>query len=216
MQNNIVGKNEMKYCINCGNQLNGEKFCPKCGAAVETETEKAPESTSVGGNGAIKKVILGVAVIAVVVVACVLFSGRSYKKVVKDYMKATIKADSEKLVSLLPDSVVDCIIDDDYDGDRDEMMDDIDDTLDDIDEQLYSYGVKTSDISYKIKDAKDMPNDDIHDLEKEYRKAKIKIKKAKKVEVEITIPQNDKKNSTTVEIGVAKIGRSWYLIDFDF
>lgn len=26
----------MKYCTNCGNQLNGEKFCPKCGKPTTT------------------------------------------------------------------------------------------------------------------------------------------------------------------------------------
>ncbi len=40
----------MKYCTNCGNQLNGEKFCPKCGKTTNAafySSTKTSEKKSV-------------------------------------------------------------------------------------------------------------------------------------------------------------------------
>ena len=60
----------MKYCPNCGNQLNGnETVCPKCGAKIGENVEVKPEVVS---NGARPKLVNRNAVTAIIlsIVTC--------------------------------------------------------------------------------------------------------------------------------------------------
>lgn len=60
----------MDFCGKCGASLDGGKFCPNCGAPVELEDNKDAVVTAshpFKKAGVWKKVILGVAVIAIAV-----------------------------------------------------------------------------------------------------------------------------------------------------
>jgi len=46
----------MKYCPNCGNQLNeDEKVCPKCGTNIEGETNETVKATSTNGRPTVQE-----------------------------------------------------------------------------------------------------------------------------------------------------------------
>lgn len=59
----------MSFCGKCGGPLDGEKFCPNCGTAVESgrnEVVVATDSHTLKKVGLWKKMVLGVAVVLVV------------------------------------------------------------------------------------------------------------------------------------------------------
>ncbi len=204
----------MGYCTNCGNEINGEKFCTKCGTRVSSISEP---NVYVGGVDKFKKntfgkLIIGIVIIGIIVAAFFLFAGRSYEALVKDYVDATIKGDAEKCVSLMPKSLIEYIADDEYDGDKEEMIFDLEEHLDNLVEQLEDYDVNVSDISYKITEVVDMDEDDIDDIEDEYRRAKLKIKEGKELKVELKIPIDGEERTESTYIDAVKIGRSWYII----
>lgn len=210
----------MKFCNQCGNPINGEKFCTKCGAKVEPDfIPTTPTSPSAVPSAHKKsyKWIAAVAVLVVIVVAVIfIFTGRSYEKTVNSFINATVfDADAEKAMSLMPDELVDYIIDNDYDGDRDKMIDDYEDEYSSALESLEAMGTDLSNASYEIVEAEDATEEEVEEFNEDFRDAgiDIEIKEAKTVEVEMTmdINGNERTNSTNIDVG--KIGRSWYIIE---
>lgn len=59
----------MAFCGKCGAPLDGGKFCPNCGTPVELEQNQATTAVSHPSkkSGLWKKVVLGVAVVAVAI-----------------------------------------------------------------------------------------------------------------------------------------------------
>lgn len=55
----------MDFCGKCGEQIDGKKFCPKCGTPTGIE-EKKNESISKKSSCTVVKVILGMAILAIV------------------------------------------------------------------------------------------------------------------------------------------------------
>lgn len=204
----------MKYCTNCGNELHGEKFCTKCG--MKTGIDVAPAAvtplTVKKEKKFLGKFIAILVVLGIVITGFMLLTSRSYEGLVKDYVKATINGDAEKIVSLMPDSLVDYIAEEEYDGDKKEMIYDIEDEFDDMVEQLEDYGVDLKTISYEILEVEEMDEDKIDDLCDEYRRAELKIKEGKELKVELKIPMDGQERTNSIYIDVVKIGRSWYLI----
>lgn len=206
----------MGFCTNCGNEMNGENFCTKCGTAVQTAPETplntennapAPKKNIVG------IVIAAVAVLAAVLVAILLLPSRSYKAVVKDYIKAITKADAKKIVSLMPDAMVDYIIEDEYDGDKKEMMAELREELEEMVEEAEDEDINLSKISYKIIDAEDLDADEIDDLEDDFDEVNLKIKKAKRLEVKLKTVVDGKEESEKIYMTVGKVGNSWYMLN---
>lgn len=207
----------MRYCTNCGNPLNGEKFCTKCGAKVEQVVNQpaAAAASKRGGKGVI--IAVGAVVLAVIILILI-FTGRGYKRTVNTMMKSVLNGDYEKLISLIPDELVEETAESQYDGDMDELIKDVEDmfegTLGDVSDTLDSMGISISDIKYEITDEEDYTKEELEDLNEEMQDAGMKkeIKEAKKVEVEISSEVVGKDYNYTVTIDVGKIGRSWYLI----
>lgn len=204
----------MKYCTNCGNELHGEKFCTKCG--TKTGIDVAPEVVTPLSvkkeKKFIGKLIMVLALLGISITAFMLLTSRSYEALVKDYVKATMNEDAEKIVSLMPDSLVDYIAEKEYEGDKKEMIFDLEDELDGMVEQLEDYGVDLKTISYEILEVEEMDEGEIDDLCDEYRRAELKIKEGKELKVELKIPMDEQERTNSIYIDVVKIGRSWYLI----
>lgn len=204
----------MRYCTNCGNELHGEKFCTKCG--TKTGIDVAPEVVTPlpvkKEKKFIGKLIMVLALLGISITAFMLLTSRSYEALVKDYVKATMNGDAEKIVSLMPDSLVDYIAEKEYEGDKKEMIFDLEDELDGMVEQLEDYGVDLKTISYEILEVEEMDEDEIDDLCDEYRRAELKIKEGKELKVELKIPMDGQERTNSIYIDVVKIGRSWYLI----
>ncbi len=209
----------MKFCNQCGNQLNGEKFCTKCGAKVEPDFVQ-PKTLNMSAASVVtqkkyKWIVAAVAVLAVIVIAVLLFKGRSYKKTVSSFMDATVfDPNAEKVISLLPDKLVDYIIEDDYDGDRDKMIADFEDEYGSMLETLENMEVDLSEASYKITETDDATESEVEEINNDFRDKGIdvEIKESKTVEVELKYTVKGKEQTRTTDIDLGKIGLSWYII----
>ncbi len=211
----------MNFCTNCGNKLNGTKFCTKCGAKVEvmledTSFENDPASVTPKSNK-IVPVIAILAVIAFAVSGFFMFSGRSYKSLIKTYVNASMKGDAKKLVSLLPEGRVQAMIDDWYD-DKKAIIEDIQEELDDYLAQIENKLGNDYHISYEIVDERDYKGSELAEFKKDYlNEYNTKISAAKESTVNLTVSAKGKENSEHASFtGTAvKIGRSWYISGFD-
>lgn len=223
------------FCGKCGTQ-NPETaaFCKRCGMrlkdqakpAVKPAAPKAPVEPQLqyqpkrpapkrkrrrnDKNG-----IIAIAAMAalILVLALVLFSGRSYKATVKQFVNATFEADGKALVKLIPKDLMEYALDESgYDEDElDEMIEDLDDELQDAMDLIERYLGDNWKVSYKIIDTEDIKGDDLKDLKKSYKRLGVKISAAKDVEMELTLKTKEDKESNTVTISLIKVGRSWYL-----
>lgn len=204
----------MEHCTNCGAELHGEQFCINCGAKTGTDVvpeAPAPVPTKKKKN-VLGKMIAILVVLGIAITGFMLLTSRSYEALVKDYMKATLKGDGEKIVSLMPESLVEYIAKKEYDGDKKEMIYDLEDSLDDMIEKIEDSGADLKTVSYEIVDVEEMDEDEIDDICDEYRRAELKIKEGKELEVKLKIPKDGQEKTNSVYITVVKIGRSWYLI----
>lgn len=236
----------MDFCKNCGSEIKGTKFCTKCGTKVE-EAPAPPAMEFPADIGSMsfgmpekkksKGGLIAIIISAVVVVALVatyflwgdqilgMFGGgkggkSSPESVAEAFMGAFKKCDAEGIVDLMPKEVVKKSVEEEFDGDKEEMIKDIQDALDKAKDSIEDQGVKMSKIKYEIVDVEDVDEDDIEELNEALKDQDVDltIKDAKTVEIELSYPSEDEDEDETVplKIGVIKIGNSWYLLSPEF
>ena len=172
----------MNFCDKCGSELNGANFCSNCGASFPDENG-AQIATNTNTNKNIKIIAAVVLALVVVIVGIFCFGGRSYKGVVKDYVKATQKYDAKGMINLLPGKVVDYVVDEQYDGDKKDMIKTLQSFADIAKEMNEDQDRKLK--SYKIVKTEDMDKEELEALEEEYEDVDLKIKAGKKVTVKL-------------------------------
>lgn len=207
----------MKFCEFCGAPMEDNvNFCGSCGKQQTEEavvtTEPAKKSVKLDPKN-IK--VIGAAVV-VVLVLFFIFGGRGPEKTVKQYMKATLKGNAKKIVKLMPKDMVDEALEQ-ADMSKKEFIEELDEMLDEAVEYMEDYKV-----SYEIDDVDDIKGEELSELKDELKEmgvAKKKVKAAKEVEVEMSIREKgaskDEAMSNSMTVTVIKIGRNWYLADFD-
>ena len=198
----------MELCTKCGTELNEEGVCPNCSAAEEKQPEPAEETTnkpSTAGNGKLNRLIAALVVIALLI-ACYAFTGRSYKKVAKDYMNAVLRNEPKKIAKLIPKDTADIILDAQYDGDKEKFYEALND-MSYLSKEIEDKDIKPSKVNVKIKDAEDMDEDELKGAKILYHSKNIK--KGKKVTVEVKLPEED--NTREYTVVAVKKGRKWYL-----
>lgn len=156
------------------------------------------------------KIIISVVIILVVSVVIFLFTGRSYEKVIDEYMKAVLDDDAKKVMSLMPKETVEFLALVDYDGEEDELFYEMQDALSSFASELESKHIDKDKISYTIEEEYDM---DVDLLIKEMNDEGIdlNIKEAKRVYIKVRIPILGSKESM---LTVGKVGRSWYILSW--
>lgn len=221
------------FCGKCGTQNpDNAAFCKKCGTQLNVQKKVSASTTAQTpvrvrpqpqqrrpaqkkNRRQDKKVgMIAVAFIAVIVliVAFALFGGRSYKTTVKQFITATYDVDAEKLIKVLPDAVIDRVMKDEDYEDYDEMIDDLNDTFESQMRSIKRYIGDDWSMSYKIIKVEKVSGKDLDELKKDYKKDfKIKVSAAKVAEVEITIKAGETENSSSLDIPLVKVGRSWYI-----
>ncbi len=235
------------FCSKCGNQMpDGAKFCSACGAVNEAaqapeapaapQQQAAPQYNPVqppvqpqqpkhvhaapkaSSNTKVGMIAAGILAIIVVVLAVIIFGGRGPKATANQFLKGTFKGNANQIVKLMPKKQIKAMIEEDYHGDKDDMLEELDDRLDDMLDMLNESDIK---YKYKITDIDKLDRDDTEDCEDELNAAydtNIKVKKAKVVTAEITFRNKefDEKYEEKIEITVGKIGSSWYILNTDF
>lgn len=218
------------FCSQCGAQIaDNADFCPSCGASVVT-VSSTPYSAKIsvsGGIGSIARYtksldlkdpkVMGIAAVAAVVVVVLLFSilfgGQSYKKAVGNYVESIFDADGKQFLSTLPDKVVKAI-GKDFDMSKRELANYIDEELEDFTDELeYYYGDNYS-VKHKIIDTDKYDTDDLKWIKRSYKELGINVKDAMIVTVRLNIRAGGMTESEEIEVGVIKVGNSWY-VDFE-
>ena len=208
------------FCKSCGTRLNSQvKPAAKTVTKTTARTQMQPQTEHPAPKHKRRQdkkigLIAVAAVIAVVLVlTIVLFGGRSYKATVKQFFNATFDVDGKAIVKLIPDDLVDYVLDESgYDEDElDEMIADIEDEFEDQIASIKRYLGDDWDVSYKIISTEDIKGKDLKDLKEDYKDIGVKISAAKDVEMELTIKAGETENSNTITISLIKVGRSWYL-----
>lgn len=226
-------KGQPIFCGDCGAKLSGDShFCPYCGIPTILEKRSAV-GTSPGASALTKnsqrpqkngkKNIIPVIAVAAVLIAAIaggvlLFGGRSYTKVVDQYVDAIFGGNITKLWNLFPSEVQNAVLEEleDYLDIEDvkEALGYLEDTMAYISDELEDEFGKNWTYSYEIIGEDDYSRRQIAALEDELRDEGIRdlqIDAAKEVELEITIGSRKDNRSFTQPVEVIKVGRSWYL-----
>ena len=198
------------FCSSCGAPLNENGAAPNAGPVVTTAQVDTGRRNRIIGMAAV-----GAGVLAVAVLLVALFGGRGPKATVNKFLNAMFKADAKTIVSLLPDDIVDYIMDEE-DLTKKEMIEELEDALAWTIDFYEDYAGKDWKVTHKIVSVDDLSSRKLRDLKEEYEdECGVKVKDAKVVKVELSIDgkELDEPDETEVEVYVIKVGGSWY-IDF--
>lgn len=227
------------YCIKCGAENeNNARFCVECGAKLQnvhmgrenavTEkkvTEKLPymnkmeEVTKKSQKESRRKIkivpiiILLVLVAAVVVFPKFIMSGRAEKKIIKEFVKAEMTGDAEKIIDILPEGVLE-IAKTEGGMSRNELAEVMRKQFDSVIGTLESTYGEDWKYSYKINSIKKVSQEDLEDIKDMYSndlELELDISEAKTAEVEINVSGNQIENSNTLDVSLIKVGGTWYL-----
>lgn len=145
------------------------------------------------------------------------FFGNTEEKIVKTFVKAAMKGDIEKLLSLMPDEIIAALKQElleevgisfeTYKSLMKEQMDQMVILMQDIVGEDWSY-------TYEIVDTEKIPIDDLDDIQETYEDeigVDFKIEEGKSITVEITMKGNDIEHSEEMDISVIKVNGKWYL-----
>lgn len=208
----------MAFCRKCGAKNKaGAAFCAQCGAPLTSRADKRNRTAiSISPGDRNKQIgMIAVAAVAVILIILVffLFGGRSYKKVVKEYVNAVYSADAKKFVSLVPDKVWDYTLEEEgYDKDEEDLLiEELEDTLWDSKYDVDDAMGENWKVSCAILADEDVTGRDLKEVKDAYKETEVKISGAKIVEAEITVTGEETEVSETQKIPVIKVGRSWYL-----
>ncbi len=208
------------FCRKCGAEIpDGSVFCDKCGERTviiengqNTEAPYMPNGVSDKRNRIIGILAVGVAAVVVIAVAsAVVFGGRSSREVVKDFFEAVYEdADADDFMELFPRQVTYSMFSA-YGGINNDMAEYyIESELDDMrgglrGDQRVRYDIVQND-RYDKDELERLQNE----LQGEYG---IKPSDARDITVSYNVGYDGQ--SSAIELQLIKLGRSWYLIDFE-
>ncbi len=203
----------MKFCEFCGAPMEDNvNFCGSCGKKqTEEAVEVAATPKKAGGFDPKNVPVIGAAVV-VVLVLFLLFGGRGPEKTAKQFMKAVVRGNAKKIVKLMPKDVVKETLEE-TDMTKKELIEELDESLEYFSEYLEDYK-----FSYEVDDVDNITGEELKELKDELKEmgvSKKKVKKAKEVEVEMTVREKgaskDEEETNSLTIIVVKIGRNWYV-----
>ena len=213
------------YCGKCGAQnQDGATFCGVCGAPLGAPAGQPGAAPTAGTSAAVsqdsgKYKKIGIAAVAVVAVVAIfgifsLFGGRSDKETAEKFFDAVFDADADAIMDLIPGDLVDAAMEEGG-YTREEVVDEFTSVANTLESSIGSLdflgdGIK---ISYKAADSEDVDSSDLAYLKEQYDEADVDIDAARVVTVDFRVQADSfgLDQSTSFEIPVSKVGRSWYL-----
>lgn len=195
------------FCGKCGTQNEDDAvFCIGCGARLDggqgTADAGKPESPQTAAKLDHKKIgMIAVAIVAVLAIFLVigLVGRKPYEKTAVRFFKEAADGDAKAMLKLLPPEMVDYM--EDMYGDRKALI-----------KSLESDDLEGMKVSVKCLDSEDVDSDDLADIKENYKDyLDIKVSDAKQVKLKITVKEDGETESDTIDIGVIKVGGSWYI-----
>lgn len=219
------------FCTECGaKNEDSAKFCVECGAKLGNSNVRikipTPSETDSGMNKKVirnprKKInVIPIIILLIIAVAVVTFprlilSGQSEKKLIKEFIKAEMTADGEKVIEILPDEIVEAA---ETQGGmtKNEFIKAVQEQLNSaMNTVVNTYGEEWK-YSYEIKSIKKASQEDIEEWKNTYKdgfEMDVDISEGKICEVEINFNGNEIRNTSNIELNLVKIRGKWY-VDF--
>ena len=238
------------FCTNCGRKnSDNAKFCMACGAKldpVERKTEIELQTTSkkahVGKNT--KRVLIPAVILAAILATTMLMlkpkliaSGDTEQNAIQNFLEAFLKGDAEKLLGLLPENLVDNVLEqqelwkelvEGREVDESEtqfikehvkelcMIKPINRGLDSIQDEFDEDFGEGWNYSYKILSSKNLSAEEIEEKEQEYAgKVDCNISEGKYVELELQIKckgsESELDEALNFGLDLIKIEENWYV-----
>ena len=219
------------FCTECGaKNEDSAKFCVECGAKLGNSNVRikipTPSETDSGMNKKVirnprKKInVIPIIIVLILAVAVVTFprlilSGQSEKKLIKEFIKAEMTADGEKVIEILPDEIVEAA---ETQGGmtKNEFIKAVQEQLNSaMNTVVNTYGEEWK-YSYEIKSIKKASQEDIEEWKNTYKdgfEMDVDISEGKICEVEINFNGNEIRNTSNIELNLVKIRGKWY-VDF--
>lgn len=219
------------FCTECGaKNEDSAKFCVDCGAKLGNSNVRikipTPSETDSGMNkkvirkprkkiNVIPIIILLILAVAVVTFPRLILSGQSEKKLIKEFIKAEMTADGEKVIEILPDEIVEAA---ETQGGmtKNEFIKAVQEQLNSaMNTVVNTYGEEWK-YSYEIKSIKKASQEDIEEWKNTYKdgfEMDVDISEGKICEVEINFNGNEIRNTSNIELNLVKIRGKWY-VDF--
>lgn len=164
-----------------------------------------------------KNRVIGIAALVVIIILGIaLFGGRSEKSTIKKCVEGQMEGKAKKVVKLLPKEMVEAACEEGGYLDKKELIAELDEEIQKQLEQIEEVYGKGWKYDYEIVEKEDKSIEELREMRQEYQEdynVKLDIKKAKEVEIEITVSSKDKEDSTTntIWVDLIKVGRSWYI-----
>ena len=204
------------FCSKCGHPVDdGAAVCGNCGSAVEAPVASdggivAPKGKMLINFRDPKTIGIIAGAVAVFLLLFLVFGGQSYKSAVNNMLDGIFDGDGSKIMKALPDEVIDAMADESGMSKR-EMTEFLEENLGEVVEQLNYYVGDDWSVSHKITGTRSYDLSDMRYIREDYEEIGVKVKDAKIVEVELTIKAFGMSETTDMEIGVIKVGGSWYV-----
>lgn len=223
------------FCSKCGHPVDdGAAVCGNCGSAVENPGASGGDIVAPKGKSLINlgnfnfssinfrdPKIIGIiaAGVAVILLLSLVFGGQSYKGAVNNMLDGIFDGNGSKMMKAIPDGVIEAMAEEAGMSKR-EITSYMEEELGEMVEELDYYIGDNWSISHKIVGTDSYDFDEVRDIKETYDEIGVNVKEAKIVEVELTIKAFGMTQTTDMEIGVIKVGGSWYVdvenFDMDF
>ena len=241
VQQTSSGSGEQVRCGKCGAPLKpGALFCGKCGTPAARLDEgtatvspytvaKKTSSFTFSQKRKRKKFILlgGVAIVIIVfvIVLTSLFSGRSWETVIDQLFDSVYTADAEKYISVYSTEIQEAAFEEAKNSNFQtaetiETWDDMKDSFEELVDLVNDEFGKGWSYSYEITDETDIDEDMLQEvnevLKEQADDLQLNVDELKEVDVDFTITSADgeREEEYTINIYLAKIKNSWYLLSF--
>lgn len=219
------------FCRSCGEPLNAA--APAGGRPAAPQFGNRPTAPQFGNGPAAPQygsrpvaaqpkknnnlILIGVAAAAVAVVVFLLFKlffggGGGPESIAEKAVDCIIDADAAGLVDLLPDELVEALMEEE-DMTRKEMISELQDTLDDQIKQM-DRRYDNWKITYEIDEVEDLSRREIRtltDAYDDYYNVDIDVTEGKRITFELTRIADGDTDRYTKDLVVIKVDGSWYL-----
>ena len=162
--------------------------------------------------------VAAVAVIAIVVVLVLVLGGggkgaKDVDSLVEKFVSATMDADVDEILSLMPDEIVDSLVEESGLGSRKNLENYLEAMLEmSVAAIEDEYGDDFS-VSHRIVDEYDYDEYDLEYIKEQYSEYGLDIQEAKDIDVELTIFYDGTSETDSSTITVIKVGNRWYMPD---